>query len=265
MTDVKHMKWWGWGLDGVGFHWEDKPGFAPFVLKAVGLDLLTAAARRPALVRAAQGAEVEGDRGVHPAADRHRRGRLRRPPTTWRGSCTPTARACVTSCASAATSSSARPTSSCTRPTRPRCRRSWMLRSRRMRSSSRSAAAPTSRAASSRSQRRQRTVISLDLGRLRSVARRRRGVGPRPHPGRRPGSRPRGSSSTTAAGPSATSRTRSPTRPIGGWVATRSSGMQSDKYGDIADIAKGLRVVRPVVCSRSSRRPAHPPVRACAR
>lgn len=42
MTDVKHMKWWGWGNDGVGFHWEDKPGFAPFVLKAVGLDLHTA-------------------------------------------------------------------------------------------------------------------------------------------------------------------------------------------------------------------------------
>ena len=31
---------------------------------------------------------------------------------------------------------------------------------------------------------------------------------------------------------------------LGGWVATRSSGMQSDKYGDIADIARGLRVVR---------------------
>jgi alkyldihydroxyacetonephosphate synthase len=32
---------------------------------------------------------------------------------------------------------------------------------------------------------------------------------------------------------------------LGGWVATRSSGMQSDKYGDIADIARGLRMVRP--------------------
>ncbi len=42
MTQVKHMKWWGWGNDGVGFHHEDKPGFAPFVLEAVGLDLLTA-------------------------------------------------------------------------------------------------------------------------------------------------------------------------------------------------------------------------------
>ncbi|TAL45372.1 MAG: FAD-binding oxidoreductase, partial [Salinibacterium sp.] len=42
MTAVKHMKWWGWGVDGVGFHYEDKPGFAPFVQQAVGLDLTTA-------------------------------------------------------------------------------------------------------------------------------------------------------------------------------------------------------------------------------
>ena len=32
---------------------------------------------------------------------------------------------------------------------------------------------------------------------------------------------------------------------LGGWVATRSSGMQSDKYGDIADITRGFRVVVP--------------------
>jgi len=32
---------------------------------------------------------------------------------------------------------------------------------------------------------------------------------------------------------------------LGGWIATRSSGMQSDKYGDIADITRGLRVVTP--------------------
>ena len=42
MTDVKHMKWWGWGVEGVGFHWQDKPGFAPIVMKAIGLDLHTA-------------------------------------------------------------------------------------------------------------------------------------------------------------------------------------------------------------------------------
>ena len=26
MPDVKHMKWWGWGVEGVAFHHEDKPG-----------------------------------------------------------------------------------------------------------------------------------------------------------------------------------------------------------------------------------------------
>jgi alkyldihydroxyacetonephosphate synthase len=32
---------------------------------------------------------------------------------------------------------------------------------------------------------------------------------------------------------------------LGGWIAARSSGMQSDKYGDIADLTRGLRVVTP--------------------
>lgn len=32
---------------------------------------------------------------------------------------------------------------------------------------------------------------------------------------------------------------------LGGWAATRSSGMQSDKYGDIEDIVRGMRVVHP--------------------
>ncbi|AQP48669.1 FAD-binding oxidoreductase [Tessaracoccus aquimaris] len=32
---------------------------------------------------------------------------------------------------------------------------------------------------------------------------------------------------------------------LGGWIATRSSGMQSDKYGDISDICRGLTMVMP--------------------
>jgi alkyldihydroxyacetonephosphate synthase len=32
---------------------------------------------------------------------------------------------------------------------------------------------------------------------------------------------------------------------LGGWIATRSSGMQSDKYGDVAELTRGLRVVTP--------------------
>lgn len=33
---------------------------------------------------------------------------------------------------------------------------------------------------------------------------------------------------------------------VGGWIATRSTGSQSDKYGDIADITRGLRMVMPL-------------------
>ena len=36
---VKHMKWWGWGVEGVAFHHDDKPAFAPFVKKIVGVEL----------------------------------------------------------------------------------------------------------------------------------------------------------------------------------------------------------------------------------
>ena len=50
MTGVKHMKWWGWGLDGVAFHHEDKPGFAPFVLNAVKLMYVGAAVSTVSLV-----------------------------------------------------------------------------------------------------------------------------------------------------------------------------------------------------------------------
>jgi alkyldihydroxyacetonephosphate synthase len=32
---------------------------------------------------------------------------------------------------------------------------------------------------------------------------------------------------------------------LGGWIATRSSGMQSDKYGDIAELTRAVRVVTP--------------------
>ena len=32
---------------------------------------------------------------------------------------------------------------------------------------------------------------------------------------------------------------------LGGWIATRSSGMQSDKYGDVADLMRAVRLVTP--------------------
>ncbi|HKF87655.1 MAG TPA: hypothetical protein VKB85_06245 [Propionibacteriaceae bacterium] len=45
MATVPHMKWWGWGVEGISFHHEDKPKLRPFVQQAVDLDLNT---RRPA-------------------------------------------------------------------------------------------------------------------------------------------------------------------------------------------------------------------------
>lgn len=39
MTGVKHQKWWGWGVEGIGFSPEGKPNFAPFVRKQIGLDI----------------------------------------------------------------------------------------------------------------------------------------------------------------------------------------------------------------------------------
>jgi alkyldihydroxyacetonephosphate synthase len=41
MPDVKYMKWWGWGVEGVSFHHEEKPAFQPFVINAIELDVNT--------------------------------------------------------------------------------------------------------------------------------------------------------------------------------------------------------------------------------
>lgn len=48
MPDVKHQKWWGWGYDGIpSFNYDNKPGFAPFVLEHLNLDLANAKAVPP--------------------------------------------------------------------------------------------------------------------------------------------------------------------------------------------------------------------------
>ena len=47
MKGVQHMKWWGWGLDGISFHHEDKPKLASFISEKVGIDITTPAARPP--------------------------------------------------------------------------------------------------------------------------------------------------------------------------------------------------------------------------
>ena len=47
MEAVKHQKWWGWGEDGLEFTYDDKPKFADFVRTNVGVDVTTSAFARP--------------------------------------------------------------------------------------------------------------------------------------------------------------------------------------------------------------------------
>jgi alkyldihydroxyacetonephosphate synthase len=34
---MKHMKWWGWGEEGVAFRYDDKPAFAAFIKNAIDI------------------------------------------------------------------------------------------------------------------------------------------------------------------------------------------------------------------------------------
>ncbi len=47
MIGVKNQKWWGWGEEGIEYHHEDKPKFAPFVLENVGVDITRATRVKP--------------------------------------------------------------------------------------------------------------------------------------------------------------------------------------------------------------------------
>ena len=45
MPDVKHMKWWGWGNEGVSFTHEDKPALGPFLQEHIAVDASRPTAR----------------------------------------------------------------------------------------------------------------------------------------------------------------------------------------------------------------------------
>ena len=243
MTSVKHMKWWGWGVDGVGFHYEDKPGFAPFVLQAVGLDLLTA------------------ERAGEPAfAD------LKVPKSNATAAFTKTL-AGIVGADNVSTNDMLRVIHTYSKSLRDLVR----IRGNMIKRSPDVVVYPADEAevqqvvdaavaanaviipfgggsniASSLEPlpEEKRTIISLDLGRLRKVididadsglARIEAGA-------QGPDLEEQLNKQGWTIGHFPDSFTHST---VGGWVATRSSGMQSDKYGDIADIARGLRVVRP--------------------
>jgi alkyldihydroxyacetonephosphate synthase len=243
MTDVKHMKWWGWGNDGVAFHHEDKPGFAPFVKFAVGLDLATAvpvaepsfaelhvpASGADSAFLAALAAVVGEDdvttdameRVVHTYGKslrdlvRIRSNRIERTPDVV---VYPSDEGEVQGIVDAVVAANAvlipfGGGSNIAGSLEPRVDES-------------------------------RVVVSLDLGRLNRVldidddsglARIEAGA-------LGPDLEAQLNAQGWTIGHFPDSFTHST---LGGWVATRSSGMQSDKYGDIAEIARGLRLVRP--------------------
>lgn len=243
MTDVEHMKWWGWGIEGVGFHHEDKPGFAPFVLKAVGLDLSTAkkaeqpafddvslapSAARPEFVAALAGVVGE-DNVTTDAMDRvvHTYGKSLRDLVRIRSNqiaravdvvVYPADEAEVQKVVDAAVAEDA-----------------VIIP---FGGGSNIAGSLEPRAGESRA------VVSLDMGRMNQVLSIDEASGLARIQGGALG--PHLEAQLAAQGWTIGHFPDSFTHStIGGWAATRSSGMQSDKYGDIAQIVRGLRVVRP--------------------
>lgn len=242
MTDVKHMKWWGWGNEGVGFHHDDKPGFAPFVLEAVGLDLTTAtragepsfsdlnvpksnatAAFTKTLAGIVGAKHVTTDdmlRVIHTYGKslrdlvRIRNNQILRAPDVV---VYPADEAEVLAVVKAAVKANA-----VIIPFGGGSNIGGSLEP-----------LPTEK----------RTVVSLDLGRLRLVTSidEESGLAVIQAGAQGPDLEAQLNEKGWTIGHFPDSFTHST---VGGWVATRSSGMQSDKYGDIADIARGLRVAR---------------------
>lgn len=239
---VKHMKWWGWGEEHIAFHHEDKPALAGFVKEKVGLDLnapplpvidfdsldIADPVLSPELfdaLRAAVGDDyVERspmERVVHTYGKslrdlvRLRAGDLGRLPDVV---VYPADEAQVEAVMQAALAHDA-----------------VLIPFGGGTNISGSLEAPRSET---------RTVISLDLGRLNQLLDidegsnlARIGAG-----ALGPDLEAQLNARGWTLGHFPDSFTHST---LGGWIATRSSGMQSDKYGSIADITKGLRVVGP--------------------
>jgi len=240
---VAHMKWWGWGVEGVAFHHDDKPGFAPFVKQIVGVelsqgehatgldfgDLDVPATRAPEAVLAALRAAVgddsvdvsDHDRVVHTYGKsirdliRIRAGILRRVPDAV---VYPADEAAVQAVVALA------------------AEHDLVLIPFGGGSNIVGSLEPQPEE--------DRPVVSLDMGRLRRVLEvdEDSGLARIEAGGQGPDLEEQLNARGWTLGHFPDSFTHST---LGGWVATRSSGMQSDKYGDIADITKGLRVVRP--------------------
>jgi alkyldihydroxyacetonephosphate synthase len=236
------MKWWGWGHEGVSFTHEDKPELRPFLMRALGLDVNGATARPvafdqlsmpepslPAELRAALEAALGPervstdpfDRLVHARGKslrdlvRHRRGELVRLPDVV---VRPGSEEEVAAIVRAAIDSDA-----------------VVIPFGGGTNISGSLEAPAEET---------RPIISVDMGRMDRVlaideASRLACVQPGVlGPDLEEQLNARGW--TVGHFPDSFSHST-----LGGWIATRSSGMQSDKYGDVADLTRAVRVVTP--------------------
>jgi alkyldihydroxyacetonephosphate synthase len=242
MPDVKHMKWWGWGIEGVSFHHENKPGFRPFVINAIDLDVSATPVAPMSLedlpipapmisgeLLAELRDAVGSDNAVQDDLDRivHTYGKSARDLLRIRAGDIPRVPDVVVYPGDEA--------------------EVQLLVDRAVAADavlipygggsniSGSLHAPADET---------RPVISVDLGRLNQLididedsglARIQAGA-------QGPDLEEQLGARGWTLGHFPDSFTHST---LGGWVATRSSGMQSDKYGDISDIARGMRVVMP--------------------
>jgi alkyldihydroxyacetonephosphate synthase len=234
------MRWWGWGEEGVSFTHEDKPALGPFLRRALDLDVTRVVSRptpfddlrvpepscSPELSAALQDAVGDVstdplDRVIHARGKslrdlvRHRRGDLGRLPDVV---VRPADEEQVAAVLRAALEADA-----------------VLIPFGGGTSISGSLEA---------SEQERRTIISLDLSRLRRVlavdapsglARIQAGAFG-------PDLERQLNAQGWTLGHFPDSFTHST---LGGWIATRSSGMQSDRYGDIADVTRAVRVVTP--------------------
>jgi alkyldihydroxyacetonephosphate synthase len=242
MAEVKHMKWWGWGVEGVSFHHEDKPAFRPFLIKIIDLDVNTPPVSPMSLddllipaplisdqLLAELTDAVGADNVVQDDLDRmvHTYGKSARDLLRIRAGDIPRAPDVVVYPGNEAEVQLI--------VDRAVAADAVIIPYGGGTSFSGSLSVPEDET---------RPVISLDLGRLNQLidideesglARIQAGA-PGPDLEEQLGAR------GWVLGHYPDSFTHST---LGGWVATRSSGMQSDKYGDISDIARGMRVVMP--------------------
>ncbi len=242
MANVKHMKWWGWGVEGVSFHHDDKPYLVPFVKKAIGVDL-NAPADPPLVLEdmpipdpmigadllAELTSTVGADNIASDAMDRmvHTYGKSIRDLIRLRAGDIPRIPDVVVYPADEAEVQAVVDTVVAADAV--------LIPFGGGSNIAGSLEAPADET---------RPVISVDLGRLNKVLAidEESGLARIQAGALGPDMEEQLGSKGWTLGHFPDSFTHST---LGGWVATRSSGMQSDKYGDIADITRGLRVVQP--------------------